>query len=80
MTSGEESKFSPGWTMEATAKVETEVETWRSRVFCSITMILYTSSDHINASAYMSKIIGRQRGNRTRDLEVVTGSLIDGGD
>ena len=34
----------------------------------------------INANAYRSKIIDRQRGNRGRELEVVIGSLIDDGD
>ena len=38
---------------------------------------------HINANdrnaAYRSKIIDRQCGNRSRESEVVMGSLIDGG-
>ena len=34
----------------------------------------------INTNAYRSKIIDRQRRNRGRELEVVIGSLIDGGD
>ena len=38
---------------------------------------------HINANdwnaAYRGKIIDRQRSNRSRDSEVVMGSLIDGG-
>ena len=78
MTLGKESEFSSGWGTEATAELETEAETWRSWVIWSIMMISY-SSDQTNANAYRSKIIDRQRGNRTRDLEVVMGSLIDGG-
>jgi hypothetical protein len=39
---------------------------------------------HINANdwntAYRSEIIDRQSGNRSRDSEVVMGSLIDDGD
>ena len=36
---------------------------------------------HINwNAAYRCKVIDRQSGNRSRDLEVVMGSLIDDGD
>ena len=36
--------------------------------------------DDINANTYRSKIIDRQRGYRSRESEVVMGSLIDDGD
>ena len=78
MTLGKENEFSSGWGTEATAEVETEAETWRLWVIWSIMMISH-SSHHTNANAYRSKIIDRQRGNRTRDSKVVMGSLIDGG-
>ena len=39
----------------------------------------YLDND-IHANAYRCKIIDCQSGNRSRHLEVVMGSLIDGGD
>ena len=37
-------------------------------------------NNDINANAYRSKVIDRRRGNRSRESEVVMGSLIDDGD
>ena len=37
-------------------------------------------NNDINANAYRSKVIDCRRGNRSRELEVVMGSLFDDGD
>ena len=80
MASGEEGKISSGWTKEATAKVETEADTWCSWVVWQIDddLVWAAPDNHINA--YRSEIIDRQSRIRSRDSEVVMGSLIDGGD